>query len=90
MTERELVVGFLMALFGGAGSAWSLYKRHQESRRLLEIDKYWRPLKQDEQESGRLEKIKRRLILGYTVFLCMSIVICAYLGFKIATIQGWF
>lgn len=90
MTERELVVGFLLALFGGAGSAWSLYKQHHESHRLLEIDKYWRPLKLDERESDRLEKIKRRMIVGYTVFLCMSIVICAYLGFKIAKFQGWF
>jgi hypothetical protein len=90
MTEREMITTFVLAIFTGAISVWCLYSRDKESRRLLEMDKYWRPLKHDEIESTRLQKIKKRMVIGYSVFLCVSIIGCAYFGLKIARFRGWF
>jgi hypothetical protein len=87
MTEREIITTFVIAIFSGAVSAWCLYNRDKESRRLLEIDKYWRPLKNDEIENTRLQKIKRRMVIGYSIFLCISIVGCVYFGFKIGVLR---
>jgi hypothetical protein len=90
MTEREMITTIVIAIFTGAGSAWCLYNRDKESRRLLEIDKYWRPLKHAEIENTRLQKIKRRMVIGYSLFLCISIFGCAYFGFKIGKLRLWF
>jgi hypothetical protein len=90
MTEREMIITLMLALFTATGSAWCLYNRDKESRRLLEIDKRWRPLKQDEIESTRFQKIKRRMVIGYSVFFCVSTIGFMYFWYKIAKFHDWF
>jgi hypothetical protein len=71
--DRELIVNLFVSLFTAAICAWSLYNRDNEAHRLLRLDKFWRPLQEGENESARLEKIKRRMLIGYSIFLCLSI-----------------
>jgi hypothetical protein len=81
--ETELISGFLGTLLLAIVSAWSLYNRDQESKRLLEMDKYWRPIKEHESESTRLSKIRRRMVIGFSIFLCLNIAMCLFFGFEI-------
>jgi hypothetical protein len=90
MTEREMITTLIIAILTGAGSARCLYNRDKESRRLLEIDMYWRPLKHGENEDARLQTIKKRMVIGYSVFLGISLIGCLYFAFKLGTRHLWF
>jgi hypothetical protein len=74
---------FLLSLLGVIISAWCLYHRVHESERLCKIHIAWYPLKEGESESARLEKIKRRMVKGYSILFCIGVVVCLFLGFMI-------
>lgn len=88
--DRELVVNLFISAFTGAISAWSLYNRDNEARRLLGLDKFWRPIQKGENEGARFEKIKRRMIIGYSVFLCLSILWFVFFMVKFVKRLAWY
>lgn len=90
MTEREMIMTFTLALLAGAKSAWSLYNRDVESKRLFEKDRSWRSAKTSEDDHSRLNKIKRRMVLGYSVFLIVNVFVCGYFAVKILQRYGIF
>jgi hypothetical protein len=81
--DKELLQGFLLSLISVIIAGWSLYDRDRESIRLMKIDKYWRPLKAGELESARLAKIKRRMVIGYSIILCVGFSAFAFYSFEI-------
>jgi hypothetical protein len=81
--DKELLKGFLLSFLSIIIAGWSLYDRDRESLRLLKIDKYWRPLKAGELESARLAKIKRRMVIGYSIIFCVGFSAFAFYIFEI-------
>jgi hypothetical protein len=81
--DKELLQGFLLSALGVAISAWSLYHRDYESNRLLKIDIYWKPLKAGEPESHRLAKVRRRMVIGYSIIFCIGICTLAFFTFEL-------
>jgi hypothetical protein len=81
--DKELLKGFLLSFLSVIIAGWSLYDRDRESLRLLKIDKYWRPLKAGELESARLAKIKRRMVIGYSIIFCVGFSAFAFYIFEI-------
>jgi hypothetical protein len=81
--DKELLKGFLLSFLSVIIAGWSLYDRDRESLRLLKIDKYWRPLKAGELESARLAKIKRRMVIGYSIIFCVGFSALAFYIFEI-------
>jgi hypothetical protein len=88
--DRQLVINLLLSVVAGGISAWCLYNRDRESRRLFEADKAWRSIKKGEEENSRLETIRRRMVIGYAVFLSLSIVWFVFFGIKVVKRLGWF
>jgi hypothetical protein len=86
----DLVSGFLGTFVLAIVSAWTLHKRDHEAKRLFEMDKFWRPLKEHEIEAMRFAKIRRRLVFGFSIFLVLNIAMCAFFAFEIARSLGWF
>ena len=74
---------FFLSLLGVMISAWCLYHRDKESERLLKIDLAWYPLKEGESRNARLKKIRRRMVVGYAIILCVGLVVCLILSFLI-------
>jgi len=88
--DTELISGFFGTLLFAIVSAWTLYKRDHEAKRLVEMDKFWRPLKAYETDSMRFAKIRRRMVFGFSIFLFLNIAMCAFFGFEIARSLRWF
>jgi hypothetical protein len=88
--DRQLIINLLLSVFAGGVSAWCLYNRDRESQRLFRADKLWRSLKEGEEASNRLETIRRRMVIGYSVFLSLSILWFLFFGIKLIKQLGWF
>jgi hypothetical protein len=88
--DKEIVRNLLRAAFIVIMSGWTLYDRERESRRLLKADLLWRPLKPGEDEGPRLKTIKRRMVIGYWIFLSIALVLCAFWLFELGKSLGWF
>ena len=61
----------ILFTFTGAVSAWMLYRRDAEARRLYEIEKQWKGMARD--DIALYQKRRRNLIIGYTAFLLISV-----------------
>ena len=88
--ETELLSGFLGTLLLAIVSAWSLYNRDHESKRLFEMDKHWHRMKEPESASTRLATLRRRMVIGFSIFLCLNIAMCLFFGLEIARSLKWF
>jgi hypothetical protein len=79
--ETELISGFLGTFLLVIVCAWTLYNRDSESRKLLEMEKLWRPPKAS--ESNRLATLKRRMVIGFSIFLGLNTAMCLFFAFEI-------
>jgi hypothetical protein len=66
----------ILFLFTGGVSAWKLYRRAAESQRLFELRKKWGYVARD--ESATLQRLRRNLVIGYSVFLVVSCVMLVW------------
>jgi hypothetical protein len=85
--EAELISGFLGTFLLAIVCAWTLYNRDKESKRLLKAERLWRPSRAS--ELGRLETLRRRMIVGFSIFLALNIAMCLFFGFEIIR-SRWF
>ena len=90
LLDRGLVRGLASALVATLASAWFLYHRDHEAKRLFKLAISWRPLKPGEKESERLAEIKRRMVMGYWIFLFIGISGGIYCAIRIARSLKWF
>ena len=81
---RREITGILMLFVGGVISASMLTRLDRESRRLLELDKYWYPRKQRGTDESELRKIKLKIKIMYNTFLVISIV-----GILLIIVKPW-
>jgi len=71
----QLVVAAVLFLFITGYSAYFLYHRDQEARRLVDLAKLWG--KRVEDEANELRGTKIRLVVGYSVFLVLCLFLAA-------------
>lgn len=77
----QIVVGVVLFLFITCYSAYFIYYRDQEARRLLDLAKLWG--KQVEDEAKELRGTQIRLVIGYSVFLVLCLFLTARFSFEL-------
>ena len=73
------VAGLCLALFG----AWTFFRVDQETMRLFKLSKLY-GLTENDDETER-KKIRKRLVIGYSLSLTIITGITLYMGFQIWT-----
>lgn len=79
--------GIVLFATTGTLSALVLCHRDSEAQRLFELSKRWGQVKTD--ENTELRKIKRRLVVGYSIFLVVSLMSLAVFLVKLLMKLGY-
>lgn len=86
-TINRLITLMIGSLIFGALCALMILRRDAEARRLLEIERLWGRIKGD--EKTYLQKIKRNLVLGYSSFLMIFVVVLIVTIVRLFRRLGW-
>jgi hypothetical protein len=82
----NVIGGIFLCLVVGVASALKLLHRDSEVRRLIDIEHAWGRVKGDESEL--LHRRKRNLVLGYTLFLLISVTMLVYFCVELLRMVG--
>jgi hypothetical protein len=86
-TLLRLFGGVVLFVITGTLSALLLRNRDREAQRLFELSKLWGQIKAD--EKTELEKIRRRLVVGYSAFLVVSLIMLVVFLVKLLKTLGY-
>jgi hypothetical protein len=81
MTTLQLIGGIVLFVVIGTLSGITIYHRDKEAKRFLEYNKLSGRTKGD--DAFELRKAKRRLLVGYSMFIIVSLIMILYCLFKL-------
>jgi hypothetical protein len=77
----QLFVAAIAFLFIACYSAYFIYYRNQEARRLVNLAKLWG--KRVEDDPRELQRTKTRMVISHSVFLVLSLLLAARVGVEL-------